>query len=384
MLVCNSLCVKTLSRFDLKMSLGDRIVRLWIIVSGALCVAWPPPPAQAFVLLQDEYFPRAHFSERWLNKSPAFLHAQMLSSVGLDTVEALINAQKERRVFAALGAAARTSFTAGEKLRLDLQSSALRTTATTEFEENSNWKKIESASEWAASGSVRYLLKEGFRLGGGASWILRPASLETFEFSNQTARSEFSAYSLLAPEYVLSKDSGSGWSAGLAWRPKVSKSRGFKRAAGAEVVEFEEDVVLDEQWSAGLTTQLQGSRQLTMDVNLHGVGEGQQRDLKTGTTNDDGSRRRYELSSLLSLGEGGVHKLAVGVGYQSMGYTDQGNVAPQTIPLWTLLLRDELKWNELNARIDSLLGYGSDKQSLPDLNANYRRVLLSVQMGIVF
>jgi hypothetical protein len=50
----------------------------------------------------------------------------------------------------------------------------------------------------------------------------------------------------------------------------------------------------------------------------------------------------------------------------------------------TLLLRDELQWNDLNARFEALLGLGRDKQSLPDLNAAYRRTLISVQAGVVF
>ncbi len=359
-------------------------MRVFVQIAALLVALSAASAAQAFMLLQDELFPRAHFSERSLARTGQFLNAHLLSTVGVDAVETPSNEQTEKRIFAALGVAAQAAFNVGEKLRFDMRANALRSIASTEVTENSGWKKSESASELVAAAVARFALNDGLRVGGGATWVLRPAAVETFEFAQELARTEYSPYNLLAPEFMFSKENGSGWSAGLGWRPKATRQRSFRRDAASEFSEFNEAVVLDEQWSAGVVAQLQNSRQLSLDVNLHGVGETQIRDPKTGTTNDDGSRRRYELSGLLGLGDTGSHKMSFGLGYQSIGYTDQGNVSPQSIPLWTLLIRDELKWNDLNARLDALFGYGTDTQSLPDLNAHYRRIIVSVQAGVLF
>ncbi|MEN9530174.1 MAG: hypothetical protein RI932_2047 [Pseudomonadota bacterium] len=351
-----------------------------------LCCSLCPVAAGAFVLLQDEFFPRADFSERALVRESTYLRAQMLSGAGQDRVEALVNQQTETRIFAALGLAVQSGFGVTEKLRVDLRAQALRSVAQTEVNGSVDWKKNEVRSELLTSGLVRFLLSEGLRIGAGAHWVLRPAAEEDFVFAGETGKTSFAAFNMLAPEYVLSKESGAAWSVGIAWRPEVSRKRSFVRVAAAEESSIEEDVELDELWSAGIQAQIQSGRQLNLDFVLTGIGDEQKRDTSTpASANSNASaRRRYGISGVLGLGEWSGHNLALGVGYQSVGYTEQGQVSPQNIPLWTLLLRDELKWNDLNARFDALLGLGRDKQSLPDLNADYRRIQASLQAGIVF
>jgi|GEM_PF-632932 len=364
---------------------GDSWVRFFSFSSTLILCALCSPSAKAFVLLQDEFFPRADFSERALVPESTYFKAHMLSGVGQDRVETLVNEQSETRVFAALGVAGQSGFNVVEKLRLDLRVQALRSVAQTEVTGNSLWKKNEARSELLASGLARFLLNEGLRVGAGAQWILRPAAEEDFVFAGETGKTSFSAFNMLAPEYVLSKESGSGWSVGLAWRPEATRKRSFVRIAAAEEARMEEDVELAEKWSAGVQAQMQGGRQLSLDFELVGVGEAEKREsVSAGGGTPLGQGRRYGVAGVLGWGEWGGHNLALGVGYQSLGYTEQGQVSPQTAPMWTVLLRDELKWNDLNARFDALFGLGRDKQSLPDLNADYRRMLVSLQAGIIF
>jgi hypothetical protein len=341
------------------------------------------PPASAFVLLKDEYFPRSEFSALVSKREEGPVNARLLTAIGRDDVETVTSAQKEKRYFAALGLAAQAVFFPTDKIRLDFGTHALRSLATTEIEENSGWNKSETSSELVTRGFVRYQLDEGFRLGAGASWLLRPSALETFDFSGIAGRLESQSFNLLAPECLLQKESAA-WSVGLGWRPKASASRRLVRSAASETESISEDVVLEELWSAGVATQLQNGRQLNLDLLLSGVGESQKRDPATGKVSDEGGRRRYEITSLWGLNEISGQKWSLGVGYQSMAYTDQASVSPHTIPLWNLLIRNESKLAQANARFDGLVGYGSDKQSLPDMNATYRRLLFSVQAGLVF
>ncbi len=361
-------------------------MRILAFSSALLLSAVSPDCASAFVLLQDEYFPRADFSERMLVREPLYLSAKMLSGVGQDAVETQINQQTENRIFAALGVAAQTGFNVVEKLRVDIRAQALRAVAQTEVKGNADWKKNEARSELLASGHARFLLNEGLRVGAGAQWVLRPAGEDAFVFAGETGKINFSAFNLLAPEYVLSKESSSGWSVGIAWRPEASRSRSFVRVAAAEEARIEEQVELDERWSAGVDAQMPGGRRLSLDFDLSGIGDEQKRASSSAVSNsaDAGKKRRYGVAGVLGGVDWGGHSLSLGFGYQSMGYTEQGQVSPQNIPMVTLLLRDELQWNDLNARFEALLGLGRDKQSLPDLNAAYRRTLISVQAGVVF
>lgn len=344
------------------------------------CIA---PPASAFVLLKDEYFPRSEFSTLVAKQDAMPVSARLLTAVGRDDVETMTSAQREIRLSAALGLAAQIGFRPSDKWRFDVGTYALRSLATTEIEENSGWNKSANSSEFVARGLVRFLWDEGISWGGGATWILRPSALETFEFSGIAGKIEAQAFNVLAPDLMVQKESAA-WSVGLGWRPKATASRRLARSAASETESISEDVVLEELWSAGVATQLQNGRNLNLDLQLSGVGESQKRDPSTGRVSDEGGRRRYEISSLWGLSEFSGQKWSLGVGYQSMGYTDQASVSPQNIPLWNLLIRNETKWAQSNLRFDGLFGYGSDKQSLPDMNANYRRVIISFQTGLVF
>jgi len=341
-------------------------------------------PALGFVTLQDELIPRARFSERVLSNGVSTLQTQLLTVVGQDTVETLINSQTEKRIFAALGMTASAAINASDKVRFDLQTSALRSTANTEVTENSGWSKSTAASEVLATGLARFQWNDGLRLGGGATWILRPAAIEKFAFAGQSGQTNFHSFTVLVPELVMSKSAGSGWSAGIGYRPKAVVTRTFVREAASETTELSEEAVLDECWSAGVVANLPSSRTLSLDVNLHGSTGAQKRDTSSGVVADEDNNRRYEVSSMWGLGDISAHRLSLGLGYQSLAYADQGSVSPQTIPMWSVLVQDDWKQGELTTRWNALLGYGSDLQSLPDLNAKYRRLIFSLQVGMVF
>jgi hypothetical protein len=98
----------------------------------------------------------------------------------------------------------------------------------------------------------------------------------------------------------------------------------------------------------------------------------------------DSARRRYEVALALGLGDLAGHRLTIGGAYQSIAYSDQSFVSAQTIPLWSVFFRDEFNAAGLNIFVDGLFSYGTDLQSLPDLNANYSRVMFSVQSGVQF
>jgi hypothetical protein len=354
-------------------------------ILGVLSV-WP---AEADVLMETELVPKPNFSDRILSRGGAAFSARVIAGVGQDAVETPDNGQSEKRLFAALGIGARAAIPLSEKFRVDLSSSAIRSTAGTQVEENSGWKKNESHSEVCAQGQARIKLSDGIFAGAGATWLLRPAAVETFDFAGQSAMKKYSGYSFWTPEFSLSKDAG-GWSAGLGWRPRARQQRTLTREGSDETSAILEDVVLDELWSAGIVTQLAGNRSLRLDVNLNGTNASQMRDSSatassgSSATAEDDARRRYEVAIVLGLGDAGNHKLSLGGGYQSIGYSDQSHVMPETIPLWSLLLRDEFKQAELNLFVDLLVGYGTDMQSLPDLNAKYKRIMMSAQTGVNF
>jgi hypothetical protein len=345
--------------------------------------------AHALVLMESEIVPMPDFSERVLTRGPAAFSARLVAGVGQDAVETPINEQSEKRIFAALGLGVQAGIPFSEKVRIDVSSTAMRSSAGTQVQENSGWRKSESHSEVNARGQVRFKLSDGVFAGAGATWLMRPAALETFEFAGQSAIKKYSGYSFWTPEYSLSKDSG-GWSAGLGWRPSARQRRELTREGSDESTAISEDVVLDELWSAGVVAQISGGRSLRLDVNLNGANATQLRDsdtsgaASTSASTDDETRRRYEVSFVFGFAESGSHKLSVGGAYQSIGYSDQSNVMPQTIPLWSLLVRDEFKHSDLNLFVDLLFGYGTDMQSLPDLNANYKRMILSAQTGVNF
>jgi hypothetical protein len=200
---------------------------------------------------------------------------------------------------------------------------------------------------------------------------------------------KLSGYSFWTPDFSAGKES-SGWSAGLGWRPRVTQSRSFVREGADETLEIREDVSLDELWSVGVLSQLSNNRSLRIDVSLHGNNSSQTRDSTSAdsstsaATSEDNSRRRYEVGVVFGLGDIGTHRWSLGASYQSIGYSDQSNVNPQNIPLFALLLRDEFKQAEMNMFVDGLFGFGSDMQSLPDLNAKYRRMIVSMQTGVRF
>ncbi len=355
----------------------------------ALGILFCETRADAMMLMEDELVPRPRFSERILGRGAGFFSARLLGGVGQDSVETLINEQTEKRIFAAMGLSVRAALPLSEKFRLDASASALRATAGTQVEENSGWQKNESHSEVYAQGQARFQLSDGVRGGVGATWIMRPAAQETFQFAGQSAMKKFEGYSFWTPEFSLSKET-SGWSAGLGWRPRAQQSRKLSREGSDETVEIKEDVILDEMWSAGVYAQLANNRSFRLDVNLHGSNTSQTRDdtgvsgSTSSASSEDNVRRRYEVALIFGLGETGQHKLSLGGAYQSIGYTDQSNVTPQNIPLWSVLLRDEFKYTDLNLFVDALIGYGTDMQSLPDLNAKYKRIIISAQTGVQF
>lgn len=351
------------------------------------CVA--AQPAQAIMLMEDELNPKPQFSERLPGRGGAGFSARLLTSIGQDVVETTINEQTEKRLFAALGLAAQAFIPFTDKIRLDVAASAVRASGSTLVEENSGWKKADTQSEVMARGHAHYQLNDGLRIGAGAVWVMRPAAQETFEFAGQSAMKRLSGYSFWTPDFSAGKE-GSGWSAGLGWRPRVTQSRTFVREGADETVEVSEDVSLDELWSIGIVSQLGGSRTLRLDVNLHGSNSSQTRETSSSdgststSTSEDNSRRRYEVGIILSLAEFGGHSWSLGGSYQSIGYSDQSNVTPQNIPLWGVLLRDEFKQADVNMFVDGLFGLGTDLQSLPDLNAKYKRTIFSMQTGVRF
>lgn len=355
----------------------------------ALFVFAAAKPAQAIMLMEDELIPKPQFSDRLQGRGGAGFTTRLLASVGQDVVETTVNEQTEKRLFAALGIAAQAFLPLTDKLRIDAAASALRSSGSTLVEENSGWKKADSQSEVVARGHAHFQLNDGVRLGAGAVWVMRPAAQETFEFAGQTAMKKLSGYSFWTPDFSAGKE-GSGWSAGLGWRPRVNQSRSFVREGADETLEIREDVSLDELWSVGILSQLSNNRSLRIDVSLHGNNSSQTRDSTStdsstsAATSEDNSRRRYEVGVVFGLGDIGAHRWSLGASYQSIGYSDQSNVNPQNIPLWALLVRDEFKQSEMNMFVDGLLGFGSDMQSLPDLNAKYRRMIVSMQTGVRF
>jgi hypothetical protein len=345
--------------------------------------------ARALMLMEDELFPRPQFSDRMLSKTTGGFSARLLSAVGQDSVEVSVNSQTEKRLFSALGVSAQGGWALSEKFRMTAAISALRASAMTQFTESTSWKKDEAQSEIVGKGHVFLLIKEGISVGAGAVYVLRPNALESFEFAGQSAVKKYARYSLWIPEFAAKKDAGS-WSAGVGWRPRTTQSRTFTREGSGETAEIQEDVVLDELWSAGVAVQLSNNRLLSLDVNLHGArsssaGTNATVDGSTSTSaSENDGRRRSEVSILYGFSEWAGHRLSLGAGYQSIAYSEQANVNPQSIPLWSVLIRDEFKRSELNIFIDGLFGFGSDLQSLPDLNAQYRRAIVSVQTGVRF
>ncbi|MEN9809097.1 MAG: hypothetical protein RLZZ488_664 [Pseudomonadota bacterium] len=346
------------------------------------------PSAAALMLLEDELTPRPRFSESLLVARGGHFSARLITSVGQDVVHTPINEQTERRLFAALGIASRAGVAFSDKLRVDLSASAIRAMASTLVEENSGWKKDEMHSEVVGGGQARLLFRDGIRAGAGVIWISRPSAQETFEFAGQSALKRLSGYSLWTPDFSLIKEGGA-WSAGFGWRPRATKSRTFSREGDDGRIELSENVTLDELWSAGVQTQLPSNRILRLDVNLHGSAvtessEEQKTPSSASADSTDIARRRYEVALALGLGDMGGHRLTIGGAYQSIAYSEQSYVSAQTIPLWSVFFRDEFNAGGLNIFVDSSLSYGTDLQSLPDLNANYSRVMFSVQSGVQF
>lgn len=355
----------------------------------ALFVCAAAKPAQAIMLMEDELNPKPQYTERLPGRGAAGFTTRLLASVGQDVVQTTVNEQTEKRLFAALGIAAQAFVPVTDKWRLDAAASAVRSTGNTLVEESSGWKKADAQSEVVARGHAHFQMNDGLRLGAGAVWVMRPAAQETFEFAGQTAMKKLSGYSFWTPDFSAGKE-GSGWSAGLGWRPRVTQSRSFVREGADETVEISEDVSLDELWSVGIISQLANNRSLRIDVSLQGSNSSQTRDdsstdgSTSSSTSADNSRRRYEFGVVIGLADLGNHRWSLGASYQSIGYSDQSNVTPQNIPLWALLVRDEFKQSEMNMFVDSLIGFGSDLQSLPDLNAKYRRMIFSMQTGVRF
>lgn len=358
------------------------------IITSVLIFLVQHESASALMLLEDELNPRPRYSETVLVPKGGHFSAKILTSVGQDVVQTPINEQTERRLFAALGVSTRGGMQFSEKVRADLTASAIRHMASTLVEENSGWKKDEIQSEVAGGGQVRLQFSDGIRAGGGAILIMRPSAQETFEFAGQSAIKRLSGYSLWTPDFSLSKEAG-GWSAGLGWRPRASQNRAFSREGDDGKVELSEDVTLDELWSAGVQTQLPSNRNLRLDVNLHGSAvsessEDQKTPSSSSADSTDSARRRYEVALALGLGDLAGHRLTIGGAYQSIAYSDQSFVSAQTIPLWSVFFRDEFNAAGLNIFVDGLFSYGTDLQSLPDLNANYSRLMFSVQSGVQF
>jgi len=332
--------------------------------------------------LHDEVSPRPNLSERFLGVASSSFGAQALTSVGLDSIDSSSNGQSARRSFAAYGGASRVRLYLGTKLILDGGVIGTVSSAESDFVDDSSWSRKEARSELVSDLVGRFVTSDGISFGGGVNFLHNPGSVEQFRFANMTAEVTSESAKLFATELIVTKVA-SGWSAGFGWREKKSTDRRVTRSSSGESLEFFDNVGLDEQISAGVTAQLMNGTALSFDVrtstsesdfiNLAGTGEKSSAD----------PQRRYEVFGLYSLGDYSAQRLSFGVGYRAIGYSTQTSVSAQSIPMWTFLLRDRFKLAGAMGQVDALIGYGEDLQSLPDFNANYRRILVTIQAGVI-
>lgn len=354
--------------------MSSLFVKLLLLVFGA-----SSGTAAAFVLLQDELDPRPDLNERMLGDGDSGFHVNALTAIGLDTVDSNGNGQSVRRLFSAVGVESRLRARPLEKFVFDLAVHGSQATANSDFPDDSSWNRAEKTVELSSSALGRFLVSDGVSLGGGLSLVYLPSTTDAFSFSNLTAEVVQGATKVVAPELVLCKQTSS-WGAAFLWRGSESGDRVTTRASGDELVQFTETVGFDELISAGL--KLKGQSSAELGLNLKMSTSGSALDADTGASSEDNDVRRYSLAGTYSRGDTGSQRLSFGVGYQSIAYTTQDSVSHQGIPLWTLFLRDNVKFSSATANFDALIGFGEDQQSLPDFNANYRRVLLTLSAGV--
>lgn len=354
------------------------MIRMFIVIVLVIHSA----ELSADVLLYDEVLPLPNLTERFLGSGGSNFGAQALTTMGVDSVDSSSNGQSARRAFVAYGAGARTRLHVGDKLVVDGSAIGTHYDAESEFLDDSVWSRQESRSELVSTLIGRFGLGDGVSVGGGVHFFYSPETTDSFRISDLTAEVNTGVAKVFASEFVLTKF-GSGWSAGFGWREKKSASREVKRVSAGEVVDFFEDVSLDEQISAGVSAQLQSGRDFSLDLRTVASQSDFSGKLNASAASESDPQRRYEVLGVYSLGDTGVHKLSFGLGYRTIGYSNQSNVSAQNIPLWTFLLRDKLKFAGSTVHADALFGFGEDMQSLPDFNANYRRMLLTIQAGVV-
>ncbi|MEY2987338.1 MAG: hypothetical protein RJB13_859 [Pseudomonadota bacterium] len=332
--------------------------------------------------LRDEVVPLPNLTERFLGSIGSTFGAQALATMGLDSVDSNSNGQSARRAFVAYGLASRSRFRLGEKLVIDSGFFGTFSEAESDFLYDTSWSRQERRSEVSSDLIGRFSLSDGVSLGGGVNYVYAPKSVDSFSFSDLSAEVISGPAEIFATELIVTK-SGSGWSAGFGWREKKKSSRRVTRSSAEEISEMFDDVGFDEQISAGVVTQLRSGHELVLDVRT-GASESD----FTSLPGSDGKsqldpQRRYEVLSIYSLDDSGSQRFSVGLGYRTIGYSNQTNVSPQNIPLWTLLLRDKLKFAGAVGQVDAIVGFGEDMQSLPDFNASYRRILVTLQAGVV-
>lgn len=339
--------------------------------------------ASAFALLRDELAAQPDLSDRFLDADNSHFGIHALATLGLDSIISKTNDQSARRSFSVVGFESRANWRLGNKLKFNFGVQGARSDAESDFLEDSSWSRSEVQSEVFSDFIARFELGDGLSVGGGVNVVHLPDSADNFELADLTAQVDSDRTTIVATEVVFIKVS-SAWSAGLAWRGKKSAARAVRRSAANEVSEFTEAVNLDEQISAGLTAQALGSRKISLNVRTSASQSQFTTDTDSSAGASEEEQRRYEVSGLYSLDVSGFSDLSVGVGYRSIGYATQSNVSPQSIPLWTLLVRNKMKVLSTTTQIDATVGFGEDMQSLPDFNANYRRILVSLQAGVIF
>jgi hypothetical protein len=217
---------------------------------------------------------------------------------------------------------------------------------------------------------VTYITPAGLEIFGGASWTISPKYTQKVDSAMDSTSIRYGTMSILAPHLGVTRRGGFG-AGGLYYQFGKQDSRSVtKTTSDGSELNLSQNV--QEPSILGVFAMFNGLGGVwSADLAAVSEGEGGERTENGNTVRDDYLR--------LSLASTWNNNLKVGLNYRSASYAKSAYMDLDSIPLTAV----KVNW-VWGAGVYSgvMAAYGRDKQSIPEVNANYQVNALSLVSGV--
>jgi hypothetical protein len=233
------------------------------------------------------------------------------------------------------------------------------------------------ASESSAGGSldVTFAAAQGIEVFGGAGTVHLPKAERTIEMTSLTSQSRYEAVTVIAPRLGILKRTGV-YAAGVTYSLMAEKERDYTRVTGLESDPGKEWVTLPAAFGAMARFTPGSGLELELELALVMMGESDEKTAQGAPYYRDSYRVR--TGGRFPLGS---FALFAALDHRTLSYNDQGFMTIDNIPRTNLELRVETTGGA-RAFAGAVVGYGTDSQSIPELNAEFTYLSYAFKLGI--